>query len=301
MDELRNSDLVIAEERRSVSRWLPMAVVVGTMAGFIGLAWYAYHAGSEAVKEDDLLVVEADKAPIREKPLNPGGMQFPNQDKTIFDTFSNGAATPPKVERVLPPPEEPAPAGLDTSGTGTWINDNLHKHGDKTAAPAKTEAVIAPAKPIEEKPKAPEAQKTETKLAANDNPAPALAPTAPVPAPAEVKPAAPQADTTVAKPKPAPAPAPAKPEAKAAASDKGVKVQLGAYRSEEEARTAWAKMQKQHDELAGHTPLIVKADLGSRGVYYRLRLGGFGSNAEATDFCATLSAGGQPCIIATGR
>src|SRR5690606_18973570 len=75
------------------------------------------------------------KTPIKEKPADPGGMQFPNQDKTIFDTF-NGNATPTaqNVERILPSPEEPMSKDLDTSETSTWINNKLTKGGK--AAPA---------------------------------------------------------------------------------------------------------------------------------------------------------------------
>ena len=89
----------------------------------------------------------------------------------------------------------------------------------------------------------------------------------------------------------------AKPAAKPATSTGKVKVQLGAYKSEAEAKAEWAKMQKKYSGLAGRTPTIVKADLGEKGVFYRLRTGNFGTANEAKLFCATLK--GQACIIPT--
>ena len=126
------SDLVIVSNDSGLTRWAPLVVVLGVVAGFVTLSWYAYHAGIQSVKEEDLVVVEADKTPMKEKPSDPGGMQFPNQDKTVFETFSgNNAKQPPKVERVLPVPEEPMAKEKDAeaSGTTTWVNKDIAKTG----------------------------------------------------------------------------------------------------------------------------------------------------------------------------
>ena len=60
---------------------------------------------------------------------------------------------------------------------------------------------------------------------------------------------------------------------------------------------AWKKIQHKHKELAGKKPLVAKADLGAKGIYYRLRVGGFPSAAEAKALCAVLAAKGQSCIL----
>ena len=94
------------EERSNIfARLLPSLVLIFAFGGFVALAIYAYKAGSNSGNEEDLTVIEADSAPLKEKPSDPGGMQFPNQDKTIFETFSANGGIPPKVERVLPAPE----------------------------------------------------------------------------------------------------------------------------------------------------------------------------------------------------
>ena len=123
-------DDIIADTHQasSVGRWVPFAVVSFAFAGFIGLAWYAYHSGTQTIREEDLVVIEADRTPIKEKPEDPGGMKFPNQDKTVFETFAgSGNQQPPRVERVLPPPEEPLQKQVDTSQTQSYVNEKLRK------------------------------------------------------------------------------------------------------------------------------------------------------------------------------
>lgn len=103
MNDENNDDISNAN---GILKWIPTIMLVSVVTGFLALSYYAYNTGRQSVKEDDLLVIEAEKTPMKEKPLDPGGMKFPNQDKTIFETFSNNQA-PAKVERVLPAPEEP--------------------------------------------------------------------------------------------------------------------------------------------------------------------------------------------------
>jgi hypothetical protein len=107
-----SSDEVMEEGGRF--RWLPGVVVTTAFAGFIALAWHAYHYGAQSVEDGNLVVVEADQTPMKEKPLDPGGMKFPNQDKTVFETFAGNGGNPPKVERIMPPPEEPMPKNIDS-------------------------------------------------------------------------------------------------------------------------------------------------------------------------------------------
>ena len=73
-------------------------------------------------------------------------------------------------------------------------------------------------------------------------------------------------------------------------------VQLGAFRSEAEARAAWAKAQTQAaDLLAGRQPHVVAADLPGKGRYYRLRVNP-ASGASQRQFCDSLTAKGLGCF-----
>lgn len=293
-----------------VARWLPRLVVIGTLAGFVTLAWYAYRTGTQSIKDEDLLIVEADKTPMKEKPADPGGMKFPNQDKTIFDTFA-GNPPPPKVERLLPATEEPKLKELDTSETKTWINDKLYKKEEAAAEAPKPEQVVPiPSAPAEVKeavilPKeAPKPSPIEAKRPVNNNNVvsytmdKSLALRAPTPAPAveaekkETKPVA--ASKPAAKEEPRKEPKEEQAKAAPKADNGKAKVQLGAYGSEKEAQAAFTGMQKKFPSLAEKDPLIVRADLGAKGIFYRLRVGGFADATEAKKFCGGLK--GQACI-----
>lgn len=354
------------------TRWLPTLIVFSVVGGFFTLSWYAYHAGVDSVRDEDLLVVEADKTPMKEKPADPGGMQFPNQDKTIFDTFG-GSKTPNKnVERILPSPEEPMSKDIDTSETSTWVNNKL---ADKAKEPVK-EQVIGRKK--DDKPKDKDADKTndhqvipvsdddgsETFVAARDTTRPdkvldeAVKATDDKKSAKSAKEMAAQAEKEKA----------AKEQADKAAADKAAKeqaaaaqaekektekekaekekaaaaqaekerllaaqkaaeeraaraekekaekaekpistssagstsVQLGAYRSQEEAADAWEKMHLKQKDLSDKQPSYIRADLGDKGIYYRLRITGL-DTASAKSLCQSLNAKGQACIIPVGK
>jgi cell division protein FtsN len=49
--------------------------------------------------------------------------------------------------------------------------------------------------------------------------------------------------------------------------------------------------------LGSHTPVIRRADLGEKGVYYRAMVGPFGSSEEASQFCGSLKSAGGQCVI----
>ncbi|WDI30631.1 SPOR domain-containing protein [Hyphococcus flavus] len=74
-------------------------------------------------------------------------------------------------------------------------------------------------------------------------------------------------------------------------------VQVGAFRSNDEAMAQWARMQSRlGDYLSGKGPDVEVADLGDRGVYHRLRIGPFSSSDEANTYCSGLKERGQDCL-----
>ncbi len=75
-------------------------------------------------------------------------------------------------------------------------------------------------------------------------------------------------------------------------------VQLLALRDDASAKAAWKKISaKHHSILEAHALDIEKADLGSKGVWYRVRAAGFASKAVANRACASLKAAGQDCLV----
>jgi tetratricopeptide (TPR) repeat protein len=75
-------------------------------------------------------------------------------------------------------------------------------------------------------------------------------------------------------------------------------VQLGAWRSEREARDGWAVARGSAGGLLdGLAPVIVRAEVAGRGAFWRLRVAPGGPVAQ---FCAGLAQKGMPCIPVRG-
>lgn len=78
-------------------------------------------------------------------------------------------------------------------------------------------------------------------------------------------------------------------------------VQLAALRTEEQAETAWKRVNSSAPELYyGANKIIQRADLGPNGVFYRLRVGAFADRSEASAFCDAIKKTGATCIVVTG-
>ena len=91
-----------------------------------------------------------------------------------------------------------------------------------------------------------------------------------------------------------PKPAPVVP---AAASGAYV-LQIGAFPSQAEADAAWKTYKAKHTALlADASDDVQKADLGDKGIWYRLRITGFPSKDVASAMCDRLKADGGICFL----
>ncbi len=96
-----------------------------------------------------------------------------------------------------------------------------------------------------------------------------------------------------------PAPeADAEPGPKAAHDGDNWRVQVGAGRTEEEARFRWARLMGANADLLDAAELyIYKADLGPKGVFYRVQIGGFGTRPAAIGLCERLKTRKVDCFV----
>ncbi len=75
-------------------------------------------------------------------------------------------------------------------------------------------------------------------------------------------------------------------------------VQLASVKSDESARKEWLRLQKAHSELFDDLTLDVqRADLGDRGIFYRIRTGPFPNRSTAQDMCAQIKAAELDCLV----
>ena len=131
--------------------------------------------------------------------------------------------------------------------------------------------------------------------------APPPAPTAAAPVPQAVtsKPPPPPTVTTGPAPTPAPAPAPAPAAGSPPAGGGGplARVQLSSVTSETLADSEKGRLERRHADLLRTLPLdVVRADLGPRGIVYRLQTGPI-PLAQANSICGQLRAAHAGCLI----
>ena len=105
----------------------------------------------------------------------------------------------------------------------------------------------------------------------------------------------------VAPPDPAPAPArvaATNPAPAAPAAAGGYVVQVSSQKNEADAQASYRALQSKFPSVLGsRAPVIKRADLGDKGVYYRAMVGPFGSPDEASQFCGSLKSAGGQCVV----
>jgi hypothetical protein len=228
------------DEDEEGRRPLVILAIIALIVVFAGVVFLAYKQGLKQGAQGNPPIIRADSNPVKVAPTNPGGIQIPHQDRSVYDRLSGSTDTTTQdTEHLLPTPEEPI-----------------------TMAAPETKTVV-PATPSE------------------STPAETPAPQTVVVQPAPVTPAKP-----VSEPVAVAAPAGAG----------GYVVQLAAFRDEPSARTAFAKLQSKFPALKPLGADIQRADLGAKGIYYRLRAG-FLSKADATALCGDLATKGQACFV----
>ena len=214
-------------------------------------------------------LITAEEGPDKIAPEDPGGMDVPDQDKTVYDAMT-GEEAAEEPEHLLPPAEEPAPEGPVAEALEAEPIDNMVGSPAESAA-ATDSALDAPM----------------------EQPA---GEAVPVP-PAETMPEAERAA-----PEPTPEPAtPAVEPALAVASAPGgdYLVQIGSFRSAETAAQEGVRLSALHNDLLGALEVSVqRADLGAdKGVYYRTRVGAFASRTQADTLCDALKDRKQDCLV----
>jgi cell division protein FtsN len=275
-DDVRIFDGAEEDDDTEGSR-LPLLIVIAlfVLAAFGGVVWLAYTQGVSRGRNDAPKVIAAESGPAKVA-ANGSDTATPNKGLKIYQ--DQAPADDQSDKQVAPPPSSAAPE-----------TDIVTPHSPPPAAvkaqaePAPAETKPAPA-PIEAKKPAPPPPEIRT---ATTTPAPDQEATAP-PAQLGLK------TTPAAKTKPAAAPAAAPGHAAGA-----YLLQIGAYKSEAEADAAWKIYQSHHaGTLSGHSKDVKQVDLGAKGTWYRLRIGGFASKEASAQLCSKLTAEGGACFPA---
>ena len=302
-DQVRFFDGSEEDEDTEGSR-LPLLIVLAllVLAMFAGFVWLAYMQGV-ARGRTQTPVLTAQAGPARVAPQNPGGAEQPFMGFKIY-------------EQPAPPDDgvaQDAPAAI-TSAAPVEAPQQMAKAEPVKPEPTKIEPAKVEHKPAPiEKVAAPPVAEPVPVAKVTSPPVAKPAPQIAAAAPAAIKsePIGPASAAPRALPTPAtkleltPAPkvatlppiAAATPETKAASGS--AVLQIGAYKSQADADAAWKTYAARHAVLlAGYGPDVARADLGDKGVWYRLRVVGFASKDVASAACDRLKADGGGCFPA---
>jgi hypothetical protein len=78
----------------------------------------------------------------------------------------------------------------------------------------------------------------------------------------------------------------------------GYTVQISSQRSETEAQASFRSLQTKFPSLlSDRQPIIRRADLGDKGIYFRAMVGPFASGEQAVQFCGSLKSAGGQCVV----
>ena len=254
------------DDDRGLSGFAVLIMGIVMIGAFVSVVWIAYNQGMKVGREGGAVAtpyVAADPEPIKIETADKGAAVA---DREVYDALDGDKSAP--VTTLAEGPEEPVTRNVgDTIGAlaaeaGDAASDMNEEVEDRLASLAEEDAAVLNERPEVEIPRATDI-------------APPTVSVKPQPSASNVRPASSgdaRAGTHV--------------------------VQVGAFRSDEEAMAQWARLQgKLGDYLAGKGPDIERADLGDRGVYHRLRIGPFSSADEAKTYCAGLKDLGQDCLI----
>ena len=311
-DDVRVFDGAVDDDQEEESSRLPLLIVIGLLvfAMFAGVVWLAYSQGVAKGRSDAPRMIVADTGPVKTAPSNPGGTQTPYTGLKIYQS----PAPPDDSNDEESAPPAPTPAGPAAQATAPAMSPSLAPVIRPSAAPVDATNKPAPVETAQKPAATPTPAATKLAQAAPPKPAPAILPIdTPVPTESRVatKPPAKLAAVAappIAKPEAAPTASPAEtpavapadtPAAKPAASTSGAYVlQIGAYKSEDEATAAWHAYQAKHPMVGGYDSDIKKVDLADKGTWYRLRIGSFADKTTAATLCDKLKADGGNCFLA---
>ncbi len=301
---------------RKVIRLIALVLLIGVIGG---LSAYWAFPPQDSVPPADIPTMKAE-GPTKQRPDEPGGIDIPHQNETVFQQIDNSA--PDKqatIEHLLPGPEKPVepttPSSLAFPSTDMNNSAVVAKQQAPTpqAAPvadvAKQEEILLATKPDTAPSPANSASpampagtaKIVEKLAPPSNSAVTAAESATTQVLSETK-ASPQPNTEEIV-------SAAKAQVKTAAAtnipkemftggvEKKFMVQLGSFPEQQVAQGELKKIQAKYSDTLGKVKLnLVQADLGAKGTYYRVQ-GGPISDAQARSICAKLWSQRAPCIV----
>ena len=267
-----------------------LALVIALVAFLGSVLWYSW---PREVAQQELMavpIIHADAGPIKEVPSDPGGMDIPHRDSTVFDTMRT--ADNSGVENLLSDREEPLPREQVFAGLKTDIKKaDIKIEGHTVATYERKDKPVADAVVAADASDISDAETVEEAVAAiyaeADVEPEAVAETAAanIPMPTS-KPDMATSSAALNRTEPAAGiEQTAKSSAAAVQTGGNYYVQFASLKSDADARNAWSDLQGEFAVLKSLSLRVQQADLGARGTFYRVQAGPI-TEASARNICS---------------
>ncbi len=275
------------------SFWGSILMTVAILV-LISVIWLSYIGAPEPFSEDQLPMVRANTHNVRTAPENPGGLDIQNRDSTIFNALHEEAPSIPQIENLL------AGKGAEPVDREMILMEDPIDLDDPDAV---REAMLRKAEEhvqaLKDKEEGKDNLPTRGEFpdsSQDTTPEETLEYVRSVLDRKDVKTIHPVEEAVVT-PVKKKAPVKAKPKAVATTADipktssgPSRYVQLGSFKSQDAAQDQWTKMKKEFSGVFDGLSLRVqRADLGAKGIYYRMQAGKIAEN-KAKAICKSVNA-----------
>lgn len=279
------------EKRNELNR--SKSVLIGAVSGVVlaGIVgWFVLSPRYSQNNSDEIPVIRRPQTALKVQPLEPGGMEILNQDKTVYDIIEKKSGDDSNVvENLLPPPEEPklpeiAPAPEPTTvvANNDVINNIISENIDgapqqiqETIKVNETKDIVVGTATVAQEVKD---QVEETKLVKISE----------VSKEVVTQPAADDKIKQIT----------AKINEEVKSVPNGVwQLQLMSSPNKKAVESSQTSLSKKYNVLSGQPFEVETADLGNKGTFYRLKAGAFKNKADADTLCNDIKALGGTCIV----
>ena len=276
-----NFDLEERKNEIDNSRSLFIGALAGLfMAGIVG--WFVLAPRYQTNNEDNIPLISRPQQPVKVLPAGMDEVDVKSQDRSVYDVLDKNE---PKEENtnIVESTETPNSEAIEK------LVEEVVANAPETPTPeveSLTAVAVAPVAEVKEEVKTEETKveevKTETVAVAEKT-------VAPEPVKEEVKVEEVKKEEVV---KVAEATKPVNEIKKGTWS-----VQLMSSPNKPAVEKSWTTMSKKYSMLKDLPYEVEKADLGAKGVFYRLKAGSLPTKADATALCSKLKAAGGSCFV----
>ena len=278
-ERMRQEPLKSVLEKRTGRSSRPVGGIVTVLVCVFAAAAILFFVMEKFIQQgsDDadapIPVIQAENTPVKERPEAAGGMEIVGKDKSVYARI--GRTAPAQPEKLLQKAEPVTPVKVEELEQPMVMEvkapEPTPKIEEKVAEmePSMPQAIIKIARVTDEK-------------AGTEEKAEKIVPVY-KPKVEEAQPVEPIKSVN-------------NPPAPVAKDD--WKVQVLSSRQKDGVESAWNSMKAKNPEIFDDVPFdIMEADLGEKGIFYRLRVGSFASRSDADALCKKLKDAKYDCIV----